>query len=148
MNPKNDIKLAETLLGAQYDLTGSASPLPGENSNYLIETPDGARFVLKIAGDELPSAMLEVEHRAVERIHSAGVDLMLPRLVMTSSGAMEAVRERPGGERARARLLEYVPGTPWCDAGLATDERLEQLGRTLASMDEACLLYTSDAADD
>ena len=75
------------LLSCLYGLTGTLTRLPSENVNYAVATGDGRRFVLKLADADYPSAMVDLEHVAVERAVAAGIDLQLPRLVATRDGS-------------------------------------------------------------
>ena len=115
--PAPSTDLVVELLASEYGLGGDVSRLTGENSNYRIDVPDGRRFVLKVAASGVTSEMIDLEHRAVERAHAAGIGLSLPRLVATGAGRIEACHRAADGTELRARLLEFVPGTAWCEAG-------------------------------
>jgi len=125
------------LLADSYGICGNLSRLPGENINYLVTTAADERFVFKLAGEAQTSAFLELEHRAVERAHAAELGIRLPRLIITRSGENEGRYPISEGALLRGRLIEFVPGTPWSDAGLSTPERLRELGRILAGLDLA-----------
>ncbi|MFA6129340.1 MAG: hypothetical protein WC699_18735, partial [Bacteroidales bacterium] len=112
-NMAADIK---ALLSTEYTLSGEISRLAGENENYRIETPDGASFVLKLAGEDTPPGILEMEHLAVESLVRAGLGVALPRVIPTRTGAVEACVLTGDREKIRGRLLAFVPGEAWCKA--------------------------------
>jgi 4-aminobutyrate aminotransferase-like enzyme/Ser/Thr protein kinase RdoA (MazF antagonist) len=118
-----------------YGLTVSVERLPGENLNFLLEGQDGRRFVLKLAGAELPGQVVDLEHRMIERLISAGIKLELPRIIPNQNGQIESPLHTEDGGSQRARLLSFVGGTPWNWAADPTPERLQDLGRTLARID-------------
>ena len=120
------------LLESAYGLIGELTRLPGENENYMVRAEDGGTYVLKLADEAVTREVIDLEHRAVEAIHAAVPDIALPRTVLSSNGLIEAV-DGPTG--LRARLLEFVPGTAWCEAGGANGAQLRDLGRTLAVVD-------------
>lgn len=125
------------LLAESYGVSGDLSRLPGENVNYLVSTPANERFVFKLSGEEQTSGFLELEHQAVERAHAANLDIRLPRLIPSKSDESEGRYDTSGGTMLRGRLVEFLPGTPWSDAGSATIELLRDLGRILAKLDLA-----------
>jgi 4-aminobutyrate aminotransferase-like enzyme/Ser/Thr protein kinase RdoA (MazF antagonist) len=134
------------LLAHEYGLAGALSMLPGENLNALVEAPAGARFVLKLASDDRPRDVLEFEHAIVEHLVQAGVGLGLPRVMKTRSGSIEARWAPPTGPALRGRLLEFVAGTPWCEAGDPPRGQFRDLGQVLATVDRALAGFTHHAA--
>ncbi|MEM9594155.1 MAG: aminotransferase class III-fold pyridoxal phosphate-dependent enzyme [Acidobacteriota bacterium] len=123
----------DALLDNGYGLAGALSRLPGENLNYRLDAADGRRFVLKLAGEDQDEAFLTFERSVVDVLSAEGPELRLPRVVETLGG--DGVATGYGG--TRARLLEFVDGTPWCDAGPPSDARLRHLGEALGSLDRS-----------
>jgi len=123
---------AAALCAEAYGLSGRFTELGGHNENLLLETPDGVRYVLKLAGKEEPSALIDLEHAMAEALHAADLDLAVPRVVPTRTGAVEARYESTNGEMLRGRLLTFVDGTPWNEAGSPSPKRIRNLGRVLA----------------
>ncbi len=144
-NSSPTVEQVAALIAHEYGLEGEVARLAGENQNYGISTEDGRRFVLKLADDSLSSAEIELEHRAVESVLRARVGVALPRIVPTSSGRIEA--SHSSGERAlRGRLLEFVAGTAWIEAGPAEPAQLRDFGRVLALVDVALASVDHPAA--
>lgn len=144
------------LLRAEYDLDGTLHPLAGSGQNRRVETADGRRFVLKISGADEPEGAVNLEAAVVAHVATArprvtpdatpdgtpAPQLDLPRFVRTRHGGVEAVvRTGFAGDsdagQHRARLLEYVPGTPWMDAGPASSGQRHDLGRAVGRIDGA-----------
>ncbi len=118
-----------------YGLSVSAARLPGENLNFLLEGEDGRRYVLKVAGEGLPDQVIDLEHRMIERLISAGIELELPRILPNQDGRIESTLKLEDGSSQRARLLAFVGGTAWDKAGDPTPKRLRDLGSKLARID-------------
>jgi len=137
---------ARALLREAYALEGALTPLAGENRNFLVEIPDGRRFVLKIAAEDRTTDILALEHAVVEHLAAADVALALPRTEKTSSGAIEARWNGPDGDTLRGRLLAYVPGTSWCEIEQPSATLLEDFGAAVARVDLALADFTHEAA--
>ncbi|MCH7974988.1 MAG: aminotransferase class III-fold pyridoxal phosphate-dependent enzyme [Bacteroidetes bacterium] len=125
---------AAALCAEAYGLTGRFTELGGHNQNLLLETPEGVQYVLKLAGPEDSSELIDLEHAMAEALHAADVGLAVPRVIPTHTGAVEARYMPPDGELLRGRLLTFVEGTPWNEAGSPTLKRLHNLGGMLAKI--------------
>jgi 4-aminobutyrate aminotransferase-like enzyme/Ser/Thr protein kinase RdoA (MazF antagonist) len=135
MNASPTLDQVKELFASEYGLTGRISRLPGENVNFQIETADGVRNVLKLTSDDFSIEMLEFEHLVAEHIYAADIGLEVPRLIMTRSGTPNANLSLADDTNLQARLFDFVPGSPWCEAGLAGPEQLRDLGRMLGALD-------------
>ncbi len=133
-------------LAHEYNLTGEISRLPGENFNYLIQSGDGNRYVLKLAGDDVTLEMIDLEYQAVEYLIASGIELDLPRLIKTSSGHIEGSHQLSEDVRLRGRLLEFVPGLPWGEMGIPKVQQLRDLGTMLGTLDLALSEFKHPAA--
>jgi hydroxylysine kinase len=109
------------MLNAAYGVEGTLTRLAGENENYLVAGEGGARYVLKLADPDAAEELIALEHAAVEAAHASGLDAAFPRIVRTADGQTTARLHPPDGEPRLGRLLEFVDGTPWHDAGPASD---------------------------
>ncbi|MCP4200608.1 MAG: aminotransferase class III-fold pyridoxal phosphate-dependent enzyme [bacterium] len=131
-----DDPILANLLSSEYGISGSITALAGENDNFLVVDPSGERFVLKLNGDQQSTATLELEHLAVETLAASDLDLELPRIVPTRRGTIESAHEA-GEHEIRGRLLRFVAGTAWGDAGPASSALRRDLGRCLARVTSA-----------
>ena len=125
------------LVETEYGLTATLTRLAGENENYLVKTKENTQFVLKLADEETTSGMIEIEYLAVERLIDAELDILLPRVIPTRTGKIEARVLTDKGLLLRGRLLKFIPGQAWCDNLPAARVRFETLGQTIAKINGA-----------
>jgi len=139
--PQLSIAEAERLAGDVYGLAASASPLPSErDQNFLLASAADletggrgtARYVLKIANATEDRAMLEAQNAAMAHV-ARGVALC-PHALPTRSG--ELIGVVPGGVHF-VRLVTYLEGTPFAEAGARTPALFESLGRAVGRLDRA-----------
>jgi 4-aminobutyrate aminotransferase-like enzyme/Ser/Thr protein kinase RdoA (MazF antagonist) len=131
------LELIASYLQEQYRLVGEISRLPGENENYRIETGEGQQYILKLSGENLSQEALELEHRIVEHLRKAELNLSFPYTVPNQHGHAISALQIGGGKEILTRLIEYVPGKPWGEAGIAQPRQLRDLGTKLAALDKA-----------
>jgi len=122
------------LMTTEYGFSGEISRLAGENENYLIKKEDGSCFVLKLADKETTAEVIKIEHLAVDQLNEAGLDINLPRVIMTKTGSVLACLKTKDKKQIRGRLLEFVEGKAWCESLPAKVKQLEDLGKIIAKM--------------
>ncbi len=126
---------ATAFLRDAYALDAIVERVAGENENYLVATPGGTRYVLKIGGERTTADEIALEHAAVEAVQAVGLGVDLPRLVPTTGGAWYAVY---GSEPPRlARLLTFVEGAAWSARPPASAARRRGTGHTIGLMARA-----------
>lgn len=125
------------LLGTCYGITGTLTRLAGENENYLVKTDQDISYVLKLADGDTTTGMIEIEDVAVQRLKDAGLDISLPGVIPTRLGEIEANHPTKNHGILRGRLLEFVDGKAWCGSLPATQDRLKDLGKTIARINLA-----------
>jgi Ser/Thr protein kinase RdoA (MazF antagonist) len=131
--PRFDTAGAARLARDLYGLIVSASALPSErDQNFLVETANGARFVLKIANGTEDRAMLEAQNAAMAHVASR-VDFC-PRVVAAASG--DTIALTPDGGHF-VRLVTYLAGTPLAKIDAPSDALLEKLGGAIGRLDRA-----------
>ncbi len=129
-----------------YGLEASLSRLAGENENYLVSS-NRDRYVLKVVPEGAGSDLPQLEHAATEAVGvSDGLAVELPRFMQTRSGEIEARQMREDGEVVHARLLTFVHGVPWFEAGPPTAQRLTSAGRCIANVANALMWVDHPAA--
>jgi len=128
------------LLRDAFGVEGRISRLPGENENYLVESADLRRFVVKI-GTNFEARSLALEKEVV-RLVAVGTDLRVPSFVMTRTGHVHESLD----DGRRAVLLEFIDGDEWGSVGEPSRELCEELGQTLARV--AFALAGLEAGDD
>ena len=114
MTPAEAERIARDLFG----VAGTATPLAGElDRNFRLDTT-ATRYVLKVHAAGTDRSELDFQDVAITQ---AGTPLLAGRTTKT------------GGQFAR--LLSWVDGTPWAEAGPWEPELLRELGRTVARVD-------------
>ena len=114
------------MLSAEYGIGGILARLGGEGDNFLVTTPEGDRYVLKLCVEGQTSELPELEHLAVETLARDLDDVAFPRTVLTRRGGVESAHTLDG-VTLRGRLLRFVDGTAWCEAGPATGAQRRDL---------------------
>lgn len=137
---------AACLLEEQFDLAGDLTSLPSErDQNFLVQTPVGSKFVLKIAKSDERREVLELQNAAIAYLRRDIPDLDWPALLGTVRGAQIA-ETRDEGERTHfARLFSWVEGIPFAHAAPHDSKLLGSLGRTLARIDRSLERFTHPA---
>lgn len=122
--PRVGIGEAREILTRVWGLEGRLEPLPSERDrNFLVRVGGEPRFVLKVANVREDPLVLDLQHRAAERLLAGGVPV--PRVVPTADGR-EVAEE--GGHLVR--LLTYLPGRPMAELRTRAPALLRDLGRT------------------
>ena len=137
--PRFERGAAAALARTFYGLDAAASSLPSErDQNFLLETPEGKRFVLKIANATEAHDMLDAQNAAMLHLAHTG---MTPQVVAAKSGETIARTE----DGYAVRLLSWLRGEP-----LGTRPRssalLEDLGFRLGQIATALASFDHPAA--
>jgi 4-aminobutyrate aminotransferase-like enzyme/Ser/Thr protein kinase RdoA (MazF antagonist) len=129
---------AERIAREAYGLTGEARALPGEvDSNFLVQTREGKRFVLKVSPPGLDVTALRCQAEVLAYLADTPVARCVPRLIPTLDGNKLASANVDGkGDRA-VRLVSFLPGAPLANVPERPDALLEDLGRVLGRLDTA-----------
>jgi 4-aminobutyrate aminotransferase-like enzyme/Ser/Thr protein kinase RdoA (MazF antagonist) len=127
---------ASRLVLENYGIEGKTMPLPGErDQNFVVETADGTRHVLKIANRLEDPQILEAQNRAMSHL-ARTVDLT-PRIIPSTNGDEVVTLADAGGNTYSARLVSWVPGIPLASLKRQSDRLLRNLGRTVGRLDRA-----------
>jgi len=138
--PRFESAAAVDFVRARYGLETTARPLPSErDQNFLLETADGRRFVLKIANATESRALLDAQHAAMTHA-SAHTDLC-PRPVPAGTG--ETIVAFDG---YLARVLTWLPGTTLALTRLRSLRLLHDLGVRLGELDAVLRSFDHPAA--
>lgn len=130
----------------EYGFAARVSSLPGENDNFLIELEDSQRYVFKLTSQDLSSEEFKMEQRIIEHLLASDLQLDLPGLVPTRSQALEARYQTDDGKRLCGRMLTFVPGTAWGEAGKPKRAQFLHLGEMLAKLNLALNDFDHPAA--
>jgi 4-aminobutyrate aminotransferase-like enzyme/Ser/Thr protein kinase RdoA (MazF antagonist) len=126
----------------QYGIAASASPLPSErDQNFLLKTPAGERFVLKMSNAADDRALLEAQNAAMA--HVGGRKGLCPRVIETVGG--DRIVSHGPSARHFVRMLKWVPGTPFGAVPHHSAALLEDLGRRMGEIDRALATFDHPA---
>ena len=127
----------EEVLGAVrslYELDGRLSPLPGErDQNFLLETGDGRRYVVKVSSPEEPDPILRFETEMLVKL-AGETEGLVPGVLAATSGDHLVEFEDAGGSPHRLRIVEFLPGTLLANARPRTDALLYDFGKRVAEL--------------
>ncbi len=142
--PRLTADAACTIARELYGLDASASPLPSErDQNFLIDTTEGTRFVLKVANAAEDRAMLDAQNAAMA--HLAARTTLCPSLVPTTTGEAIATLPSPAGGRHFVRLVTWMPGVALATVPHHSPALLDDLGRRIGDVDGALASFDHPA---
>jgi len=145
--PPLDAAEAERLARQYFGLSGAARPLTGErDSNFLIASADGRRFVLKLGSPAEERSVVDFQTCALQHARRSDPQLPLPQPVPTRDGALLAEVAGPGGGSRVLRMLSYLDGLPLSEAPSSPAQR-RAIGAMLARLDLALRDFVHPAAD-
>jgi Ser/Thr protein kinase RdoA (MazF antagonist) len=125
--PSINADRAAAVLRGSWGIDGALRSLPSERDRNFAVSVDGQdRFVLKISNGAEDRGFLDLQHRAMDRLASAGVPCQ--RAVPTRAGP-EVVDIGDPGRPSFVRLLTWLPGRPL--ATIAPADRSAELVRDL-----------------
>ena len=113
LRPDVDVAEAARLLGLAFGRRGRLTELGShQDRNYLVETADGERFVLKVARQGTGRAELEAENAAILHAAAAGLPFALPIPQPALDGALIASATTAAGDAHDLRLVAWIEGEP------------------------------------
>jgi 4-aminobutyrate aminotransferase-like enzyme/Ser/Thr protein kinase RdoA (MazF antagonist) len=129
---------AEWVAHTAYGLQGRATPLPSErDQNFLIETPEGKRAVLKFANEQERQAVLDLENQVVAHLAAAQQQVAVPAVLAERDGRVIGTAYSSAGGQSFVRMVTFVPGRRLAAARPHSAELLRSLGRAVAFLDAA-----------
>lgn len=129
--------LVQQALREAYGIEGLLTRLPGENLNYLVEAGSGLKYIAKIAGNETPSEVVEMEHAAIQHAVQARLGIQLPQILVNNYGNLETGINNHSIASKRLRILKYIEGVNLSDITDISDNLRSNLGKCLAGFDLA-----------
>jgi 4-aminobutyrate aminotransferase-like enzyme/Ser/Thr protein kinase RdoA (MazF antagonist) len=128
-----------------YNLPVTVKPLPGEiDLNFLVTTPDGTAYNLKIANPNERPENLAFQNEMMKRLTAAGLET--PRIQATVEGEEMVHIPAPDGSLRMMRLLSWIDGRCLADVNPHTPELLEKLGAFCGKLSAALEGYDHPAA--
>jgi Ser/Thr protein kinase RdoA (MazF antagonist) len=130
----------------QYGIDGSLTRLPGENLNYLVRTRSGMQYVAKIAGQELPPEVVEMERLALQHARLCAAGLQVPDILENQNGHYETRIKISLNFSKRLRLMSFIGGIDLSEINDISDRTRFQVGEALARFDLAMAGFDHPAA--
>ena len=129
-----------------YGLTATARTLPSYlDQNFLLETADGARYVLKIANAAEDAAVLDFQQAALTHLAAHDLPLRTPRVQPACDGARRTRIRGHDGATHWMWMVSYLPGTFMADVVPHTPDLLRSLGVALGRLDGALAGFSHPA---
>ena len=122
-------RLLEIVFGRHGRLTELGSH---QDRNYLLETAEGERFVLKVARQGISRPELEAENAAVLHAAGAALPFELPIPQPAKDGALVASATSASGASYDLRLVAWIAGEPMDRAGYLAPPVLRAHGEMAA----------------
>ncbi len=134
--PQVSTDQAAELLSTQYGLTGTLKALGShQDRNFLLDSGDGRRFVLKMCHGDYSTTELEAQHAALRHLSSQS-DVRVPGVVPAGDGH-DLLSVDLGGGAIHVRLLEFIDGQSLAHAGHLSRQVVVELGQLCARVDAA-----------
>lgn len=128
-----------------YGLEAEASPLPGERDlNFRLRDSLGRSSVLKLHHPDSDRDALDLQDQALLHIAARAGAPAAPEVLRTREGGLHGRWVLDGGARI-VRLLSWLEGRPWRDAGPHDAARMADLGRLVAQLDAALADFSHPA---
>ncbi len=111
----------------RFGIEGSLVPLRGERDQNTLIRSARSVYVLKLASPSEDPATVDLQCRALLHVAATDPTLPVPRLVPTRDGEYSAEIDL-GSAVSRARMLTYLPGATFDDAGVMSLDGLRGVG--------------------
>ena len=147
--PTHSVEPVRDLVARHYALRGEYHTLPSErDQNFLVESTDGARRIVKIANIDEPVEVVDFQLGALQHIAHSDPSLPVPRVVAGRQGARYHEVSFPGGDTHCLYVLDWLDGIPMADSSdPASPAAQRRLGAFLARVDKALRGYFHPAAE-
>ncbi|HUS86117.1 MAG TPA: aminotransferase class III-fold pyridoxal phosphate-dependent enzyme [Bacteroidales bacterium] len=144
LTPGFRLKDAERLALEEFGLTAEASLLPGErDQNFLLETDQAEKFVLKIANASEELNFLEAQNQVIQLISKE--NNLAPEIIPSCSGDLITRIKGESGSLFFIRMLRYLEGSPMGKIGFHSETLLRDLGRKMGQFDKSLFTYDNSA---
>ncbi len=130
---------AVELAARHFQIEAKATPLTGEiDLNFLLETPAGKKYTLKIANPDTTRPYLEFQNALIQQLAEADLGLEIPQIVPSSAGAAITLVTVPDtGQNCMMRLLTWVEGRCFAEASPHSPLLLWRVGEMCGKLSRA-----------
>lgn len=138
---------AVSLALQHYGLEVTAKPLPGEiDLNFLVKTPTGKAFTLKIANPAEKPENLAFQNALMQHLAAAGLGLEVPEVILSLQKEPVTQITAPDGSTRFLRLLSWIEGRCFADVNPHTPDLLERVGEMCGKLSRALVDFDAPAA--
>jgi len=130
MDAEEAAGVAERCFGISGDFMRFATE---KDDTFHISSPDGRRFVLKVANPEENTQEIDLQLQALKYIEKHDPSIPVPRVFHSVDGQWLPSIVDKAGQHRHLRLLSYVDGKP-LDSHDSTPSERERVGETLARL--------------
>jgi 4-aminobutyrate aminotransferase-like enzyme/Ser/Thr protein kinase RdoA (MazF antagonist) len=135
--PRFSIGAVEVVLGAQYGLSGSITPLDSErDQNFRVRAHGDQTFLLKISNQADELAALEMQTQAMRHIRAQDPELPVMQPLRTSTGEYLGMVADADGIEHYVRLFTFLAGQTAAVGQLSFDD-LHVFGSVVARVGRA-----------
>lgn len=121
-----------------FGVAANVALLPSErDQNFLLDTVEGSRFVLKFAKSDEDRAVLEFQNAALRQVAARAPALAVPRVFPTRLGKDLTQIKDQRGQAHYVRLISWLDGQMLADTAPHDESLLASLGATMAEIDRA-----------
>ena len=147
--PSHDLEAVHQVTTRCYGLSGRLHALDSErDQNFLVESGDGKRYVLKIANRAEAIDVIEFQIGALRHIAQTDPALPVPRVIRCPRGLDYHTVRFPDGSDHVIYLLSYLDGIVLEETAIACQPgTYRRLGAFMARVDIALRGYFHPAAD-
>ena len=146
--PCFDRAVLERTVADLFDLQAELEPLIGErDQNMLVTTPGGEKFVLKVSGSLEDPSVTECQTLALLHLERTAPEIAVPRIIPNRHGLAASTIVDDDGAEHIVRLLGYVEGITFDDAGDIAFDDLAAIGSFLGRLCHALASFQHPAAD-
>jgi len=136
---------AEHILLSLYDLTGTASALPGyEDFNFRVNVNNGNVFILKISRPNEDEDNLNFQQELLQYIASNGKDIIAPKVKKNINGNSISEITDEFGKQRKVRLLTWISGRVWSSVNPQLDDLRFSLGEKCGRLTSVLLGFEHD----
>ncbi|WP_394827905.1 aminotransferase class III-fold pyridoxal phosphate-dependent enzyme [Pendulispora albinea] len=122
---------AAALAHEAFGIDATAVPLAGERDwNFRLDVRGKPRYVLKLHAADIADSEVGLYDAVLRHLSRTDVASFTPRLAGEATAVIE-------GRLRHARLLDWIDGQVWAEAGPPDRARFEALGATVARLDDA-----------
>lgn len=131
----------------EYGLTGEWLSLAGErDQNLKLDTADGRKFVVKIAGPDEDPEVADLQVQALLFLEKNSPHIPVPRVIHSKTGRSLSAISSNGGASHALRIITYLEGISYAEGAFPDAENLQKIGAFQGELVNALAGFEHQAA--